>query len=323
MEPSHLPAETAFRLRAVANTVRRHLHALPERPSILAAGDHPLHFVREFTQAFPRWRATAAGTSRGGAGNYVCGSPGALPFRSASFDVAVSLDALEHVPPAGRPRFTVELCRAAKSFAILTAPFHHPATAAVERILDQAHRHAFGRPHPALAQHVEHGLPDLREVLSQWPAGFGVQEVIPCYGLRAWLTWHALALVREQRGELDRNWTAWQQAYTAEPAPPPGPVPYAWILVARRGGATRPLSAMQLPDPEADADLPELARLYARLLEAGAGRGEGETTIAGKINQRLKRALLAAEKELDAERQRKAPPGIRELLRETLRRWLS
>lgn len=324
MDLSHLPADTAFRFQAVARAIRRHLSAMPERPTLLDVGGHPGLFVREFTQAYPRWSGLTTDRPAGASGPYVRGSGTALPFRNGAFDVTVSLDTLEHIPPDGRRHFLVELCRCSAGHVILTAPFHHPATAAVERILDQAHRESFGRPHPWLSEHVEYGLPDLREVISQWPAGFGLLEVIPSYGLRAWLTWHALNLLRERNGGLDRHWEAWQHAYSPQPTPPPDPVSYSWLLVARRGAVTRPLSGMTFPDPEADADLPELARFYAHLLEllSGAAAEPDETLTSGLVNQRLKRALLAAEKELEAERRRTSAPGLRALFMEKWRRWL-
>ncbi len=321
MDLSHLPADTAFSFHVVADAIRRHAKGLPERPALLDVGGHPGLFVREFTGAFPRWSGFTVDMPFRGSGPYLCGSGTALPLRSASFDVAVSLDALAGVPPLERRRFIVELCRVARSHVVLTAPFHHPATAAVERILDQAHRQAFGSPHPRLSEHVEHGLPDLREIISEWPGSFGLREILPSWGLRSWVTWQGLSLLHEQCGGLDRSWESWQRAHAAEPVPPPGPVPYTWVLVARRGASTRPLSGLRLPAPDADADLPELARLYARLAELYAAMPAGNTA-AGEINQRLKKALLAAERELEAERTQKALPGLGTRVREALRRWL-
>src|SRR5690349_20051417 len=49
-------------------------------------------------------------------------APGPLPFADAAFDVVISLDALEHVPPPARPGFVAELCRVSADRVLLSCP---------------------------------------------------------------------------------------------------------------------------------------------------------------------------------------------------------
>ena len=48
--------------------------------------------------------------------------PGRLPFADGSFDTVISLDALEHVPPADRAGFVTEVARVAARRAIIACP---------------------------------------------------------------------------------------------------------------------------------------------------------------------------------------------------------
>src|SRR3990172_9742337 len=58
-----------------------------------------------------------------------------LPFDNGSFDIAVSMDVLEHIPPESRSQFLKELCRVARHYVVLAAPFEHSQVVSAERIL--------------------------------------------------------------------------------------------------------------------------------------------------------------------------------------------
>jgi hypothetical protein len=93
-----------------------------------------------------------------------------LPFRDAAFHTAVSMDTLEHVPPAGRPGFLRELARVAAARVVVGFPADAVA-AALDRSMqtllprlgagtpDWLHEHdAYGMPESRLVEEVLNGL---------------------------------------------------------------------------------------------------------------------------------------------------------------------
>jgi len=98
-----------------------------------------------------------------GAPNYLRGNAdGPLPLPDASYDVVVSCDTLEHVPPERRPAFLDELLRVARQYVVLAAPFDSEDTRLAEQIFYDFHLRRLGAAQPQLCEHRLHGLPDLR-----------------------------------------------------------------------------------------------------------------------------------------------------------------
>jgi SAM-dependent methyltransferase len=106
----------------------------------------------------------------------------ALPFGGASFDLVVSCDTLEHVPPAGRPAFVDELLRVTRHTLVLIAPFDSESTRLAEVSL-QEYLAAQGICHDQLQEHIVQGLPDASAV-------------------RTWLSERGLAFVEFADGYL-------------------------------------------------------------------------------------------------------------------------
>ena len=82
---------------------------------------------------------------------------GPLPFVDGAFDTVVSLDALEHVPPADRSGFVAEIARVAAGRAVVVCPCDDAGP------LDEMLRRMYARRGEAapdwLWEHAEHGLP--------------------------------------------------------------------------------------------------------------------------------------------------------------------
>lgn len=74
-----------------------------------------------------------------------------LPFPDKSFDAAVSIDVLEHVPQSERGVFIRELLRVARHKVIIAAPFANSAEA--EKVVFALTNN------PWLREHIELGLP--------------------------------------------------------------------------------------------------------------------------------------------------------------------
>src|SRR3712207_2715835 len=81
----------------------------PARLAVLDVGGYPCLTPR----FLPDDWVVVVDPTAGGDPGYVRASGLALPFRDDSFDLVLSLDSLEHVPPAGRARYLSELMRVA------------------------------------------------------------------------------------------------------------------------------------------------------------------------------------------------------------------
>ncbi|MFN2290447.1 MAG: class I SAM-dependent methyltransferase [Anaerolineae bacterium] len=93
---------------------------------------------------------------------YLVASGQALPFGHI-FDLVVTCDTLEHVPPAGRPTFVEELLRVTRHVLVLIAPFGDDATCLAEHLLAE-YMAAKGIRHVQLQEHAALGLPDADEL---------------------------------------------------------------------------------------------------------------------------------------------------------------
>jgi hypothetical protein len=93
--------------------------------------------------------------------NYSQASGLCLPFGDEEFDVVVSCDTLEHIPPEARQSFLDELVRVTREFVVLIAPFSSEGNRKAESILND-YWTAQGIQHRHLREHLSHGLP-LRE----------------------------------------------------------------------------------------------------------------------------------------------------------------
>lgn len=95
----------------------------------------------------------------------------ALPFEDRSFDVAVAVDLLEHVPASDRPQAVSEICRVSRRRAIIACPAGHAALDADRQLADWfAGR---GQVVPGwLAEHLENGFPEADDVATV-AAAFG------------------------------------------------------------------------------------------------------------------------------------------------------
>ena len=122
-----------------------------------------------------------------GEGDYIQADGQALPFPDRSFGLALSLDALEHVPAAGRDRFIAELCRVANSGVIIAAPFAGEAVKSADRAVFEFIRSYAGYEHVYLKEHLELELPDLVAILVRMiDLGLDVQ-VLPSGRLDRWM----------------------------------------------------------------------------------------------------------------------------------------
>lgn len=97
--------------------------------------------------------------------HYILGDATDMEFEDNSFDIIVALDVYEHVLPERRINFLREVSRVAKVGFVICAPFADEMGAVhrAEERMSEAYRVLYGIPHPWLREHLENGLPKLKE----------------------------------------------------------------------------------------------------------------------------------------------------------------
>lgn len=216
---------------------------------------------------------------------YVRGSGTGLPFAAGSFDVVVSCDTLEHVPPGERGSFVEELLRVSRDYVILIAPFFQETTRLAEEILDQFVTKTLGVVHPALREHLDRGLPS-REEMEGFLKGSDLDFVdFPSGYVYHWLTMmiakHYLLSIPDSV-EMHKMIDAFYNGYFAEgDERPPG---YRHVYIVSRQGHRKPLldakaehdalSAGRRSAPGEGLQLFQLLMAFLQLKrEAGLDRG--------------------------------------------------
>jgi hypothetical protein len=125
--------------------------------------------------------------SRGAKAERVCADACRLPFENNAFDVAVSLDTLEHLRQEMRPQFLSELRRVASQAVILTCPAQSENGLFRGRDADihllETIEHRGGASPQWLQEHLQYGHPTPQEILSSLP-GAEIRAVENC---DAWL----------------------------------------------------------------------------------------------------------------------------------------
>jgi len=97
-----------------------------------------------------------------------------LPFADDSFDVVVSTDMLEHVPPKDRPTAVAELARVCRRSLFLAVPVGK-ASEAHDKKIDALYLKKNGVRHPFLIEHVQYGLPDADDIKQTILSAFGAR----------------------------------------------------------------------------------------------------------------------------------------------------
>ncbi len=86
-----------------------------------------------------------------------------LPFRDNSFDVAISVDMMEHIPGSKRKKAIAEMIRVASKLVVIACPCGEEAGRYERRMIRFAEK--FGKKLPWLEEHRKNGLPDENGIL--------------------------------------------------------------------------------------------------------------------------------------------------------------
>ena len=110
-----------------------------------------------------------------------------LPFPPDTFDISLSLDVLEHVEPSKRRFLFDEMARVSRDFFIVGAPFNEEKVVEAEKLANEFHLKMSGKENMFLTEHIDFGLPDLKEVMI-WLEEYKFQYVVlPNNYLPRWL----------------------------------------------------------------------------------------------------------------------------------------
>ena len=96
--------------------------------------------------------------------NKIKGEAASLPFGKNSYDVAISVDVIEHLESEKRLKAIYELLRVAKNLAIIVVPAGS-LSEDQDRKLDLYFQKEFGYKNQFLKEHVLNGLPKVEEML--------------------------------------------------------------------------------------------------------------------------------------------------------------
>lgn len=95
----------------------------------------------------------------------VIGKAEKLDFADKSFDVVISLDMIEHLPPSKREKAIFEMLRIAKSSVIVGVPCG-VAAAKHDMELRQEYLQVHKKEFPFLQEQVEYGVPDKTDIIA-------------------------------------------------------------------------------------------------------------------------------------------------------------
>lgn len=87
-----------------------------------------------------------------------------LPFRANSYDVSISVDVLEHIPPKNREKAVLEMLKITKKVAIIVVPCGKDSEEQDKQLYNHWNK-IFNKKNQFLNEHVRNGLPSVDEIL--------------------------------------------------------------------------------------------------------------------------------------------------------------
>lgn len=160
-------------------------------PRVLDVGGHHLDFWfrprRPIAEFLPEAPSITVDLARSRLRGYLCARGDALPFTDGQFDLACSVDVLEHVPPPARSTVLGQTMRVSRRAVVVAAPFRSAVIARAEGIVSDFIRDVCGYEQGQLQEHREHGWPDLDETAAAFEAAGWHVRVFGYGGVWQWV----------------------------------------------------------------------------------------------------------------------------------------
>lgn len=156
----NLPFDQYSRQKIVADIINSAIRSLASHTgplNIIDLGGHKGH-TKDF---LPQDKLTILDLYDETYEGYVKGDATKTDFADKSFDVAVSYDTFEHIPPQLRKAFILEGIRISDVAFIVAAPFDagSGSVSHVEQLANEVYKDTKGQDHPWLKEHLENGAP--------------------------------------------------------------------------------------------------------------------------------------------------------------------
>jgi SAM-dependent methyltransferase len=192
-----LPFDQYGRMRIVQNILHLlftelapHL-AGPDAPaaklSVLDVGGYPGILHNFLSKEFYNLSVLDVPPDDGSIPGYRQGSGMELPYDDTSFDVAVSLDTLEHIPNVDRDKFLRELMRVARHGIVLVNPVQSIEADLAEETLSEYIRWILDAQQEQLAEHREYGLPNFAHTAASFSTTGWKTLSFPIANIHNWL----------------------------------------------------------------------------------------------------------------------------------------
>ncbi len=253
--------------------------------------------------------------------NFIRGDLLRLPFGDGSFDIALALDVLEHVPSPERAGLLTELARVSKDSFIVGAPFRDEQVEEAEKLANEFSRKLTGRENEFLAEHSAVGLPNLDEVVSWAEENRFQTAVLPNGYLPRWLTIFCLNVHLAQIADpwefiFAVNRFYHEKFYRLDNSSPS----YGKIIVFSKTGSLKEEEIRaELTAPDGTAEFPGLPALLAeinRILDFVHQEAVSRLTEENRI-LRDEKARLQAELQREKDRLQLEIPRLAGELRKT------
>lgn len=300
-----LPFDQQTRFDATFSLLRA--AGVPRGASVLDVGGFPGTFAKYLRAAGHEGTIVTTDLAEAEMDGYVrCLPEAPLPFANASFDVVLSNDTLEHVPPDLRARFLGELQRVAARTIVVAAPAANHVTTQLETMLLAFHERRFGRPHPWFIEHRQYELPDPAWTAAQFSAPWRVARTAANAPILPWALWHALHIAKNADSAFDDSFADWEtlvasqlSGHAAATQQGTGLRYRALLLLDRESEAVPVPSSNEAGGTMEDALSPGILKLaidaFERAIDSRAGSSE---QVLHAIDRRVLEALALAESQL-------------------------
>ena len=190
-EVINIPWDRHIRLQGSAREITQ--RGFPQGTTILDVGGGDGALAWYLKQAGADWQVVLVDPETTG------GDGLNLPFEDNSFELVVSVDALEHIPADSREQFLKELCRVTRKGLFI----HYPEARSMPA---QRLAHSLHPNDQFIREHVEFVLPSTKEVVQQLARILQIEgDDISCgshVSIQLWLAWWVLFQVSKEQGTV-------------------------------------------------------------------------------------------------------------------------